>query len=245
MEVAVSGDRGCVLSTRLGPSMYLFAVAHGFGSIDGASPARLALHRLRTDFERRARHNRLRRAQMRPKAITSALISALSRVNGDLHLRSASHEDYITAGCSLTAALIIDDRTYLAHVGTTAAYLARDGYVVGLTREDVFEADGPRILTRAIGIGAHLEVAVCSFTLSTGDALVLSGRRIRVIDERRRLTEQLLIGPSHEGKDDLLIVRYEESENEAAVSQRRPRLWLAILNGALAAAAFYATLCLR
>lgn len=245
MEVAVSGDRGCVLSTRLGPSLYLFAVAHGFGSIDGSPPARLALQRLRADFERRARHNRLRRAQMRPKAITSALIAALSRVNGDLHLRSASHEDYITAGCSLTAALVIDERAYLAHVGTTAAYLAREGYVVGLTRADAFEVDGSHILTRAIGTGSHLEVAVCSFTLSTGDALVLSGRRIRELDERRRLTEQLLVGPSHDGKDDLLIVRYEESEEDAPAIARRPRVWLALLNGAVAAAAFYATLCLR
>lgn len=244
MEVALSGDRSCVLSTRLGPATYVFAVAHGFGSIDGMPPARLALQRLRAEFERRSRGDRFRRAQARPKAITSALIAAIARVNGDLHVRSASHEDYITAGCSLTAALVIDERAYLAHVGTSAAYLSRDGYVLGLTKEDAFDAGGSAVLTRAVGIAPHLEVAVCNFTLNPGDALVLSGQRIRDAEDRRRLTERLLFGPALASKDDVLVVRYDR-DDDALAQNIRPRLWLVLANGLLATAAFYTALCLR
>ncbi|HEY8297696.1 MAG TPA: hypothetical protein VIG32_06705 [Candidatus Baltobacteraceae bacterium] len=245
MEVAVSGDRGCVLSARLAPATYLFAVAHGFGTIDGEPPARVALGRLRGEFERRSRNDRLRRVQLRPKAVTGALIGALARVNGDLYSRSASHDDYVTSGCSVTAALVIDARVYLAHVGSTAAYLSRDGYVVGLTKDDAFDADGLSVLTRAVGIEPHLEVAVCSFALTGGDALVLSGRRTRTSDDRRRLSEQLVWGPGHAGKDDLLIVRYDAEVEPASSAACAPPLWRTVLTTLAATAAFYAALCLQ
>ncbi|MDQ2872029.1 MAG: hypothetical protein M3R35_02745 [Candidatus Eremiobacteraeota bacterium] len=232
MEVAVSGDRSCVLSTQLAPRTYFFAVAHGFGLIDGEPPARIALQRLRGEFERRGRPERVRRAKARPKAIASLLIAALARVNGDLHVRSASHDDYTTAGCSLTAALVIDERAYLAHVGTSAAYLSRDGFTVCLTKEDAFDAGTRSVLVRAIGVQPHLEVSVCSFTLGNGDSLVLSGRRLGSADLERA------------DFDEGLIVRYGPDEESSTARGGSPRAWLAFINGAVATAVFYAALCL-
>lgn len=174
MDVAVSGDRASCLTQRLGRSTYLFAIAQGFGTIAGLSPARLALARFKHECERKARRD------------TSGLIAALGHVNGDLYLRSAAHEDYITGGASLTAILVVAGHAYLAHVGSTAAYLSRNGTIVALTKEDAFEL----ILTRSLGTQSNLEVTVCSFPLSDGDTLVLASRALSDLNEFERAADQ-------------------------------------------------------
>ena len=103
MELAVSGDRGTTLGLALGGGAHVFAVADGFGNIDRVPAAAAALARLRAECERRATSERLRRTLQRPDAASSLLLGALGRVNAELLVRSAAHEDYITAGCSVTA----------------------------------------------------------------------------------------------------------------------------------------------
>lgn len=246
MDVAISGDRGSCLSEQLAAETYVFAVAHGFGRVDGDPIARAALARLHSEFERRARHDRFRRAQLRPKAITSAIVSAFSRVNEELHARSASHEDYVTAGCSLTAALLVNDRAYLGHVGSTAAYLARDGHVVSLTKSDAFEEDGLAVLVRAVGAQPSVEVSVCSFALNAGDALVLAGRQLREADDRRRMAEALAQGAETlPGADQLLVMRYEAPQEGDAGDAQEAHPVRAFAVGVLATIAFYTLLCIR
>ena len=233
MDVAISGDRSSCLTQELAPGTFLFAVAHGFGRIDGQPVAPIVLSRLRSEFERRTRGRRLRRALTRPKGVTGILIAAFNRINEEVHARSASHEDYITAGCSVTAALLLEDRAYLSHVGSTAAYLARDGYVVSLTKIDAFESNGLQVLTRAIGTANALEMSICSFSLSAGDSLLLSGRRLT--------QEEIKAGAPAE---QLLVVHYTPAE--PALSElpkahaRVPRL----VTGVLATMLFYALLCI-
>ena len=70
----------------------------------------------------------------RARTVAAMLGGVIARVNDELHARSASHEDYVTAGASLTAVLLLRERAYLAHVGSTAAYLARGGSVTALTK---------------------------------------------------------------------------------------------------------------
>ena len=235
MDVAISGDRSSCLTQELSPGAFLFAVAHGFGRIDGQPVAPMVLTRLRSEFEHRTRGRRLRRALARPKGVTGMLISAFNRINEDVHARSASHEDYITAGCSVTAALLLGDRAYLSHVGSTAAYLARDGYVVSLTKTDAFESAGLPVLTRAIGTASALEMAICSFSLSAGDSLLLSGRRLSA--------EEIKAGAPAE---QLLVVHYTPASQPQVsespkVHTRVPRL----VTGVLATMLFYALLCIR
>ncbi len=246
MDVAISGDRGSCLTQQLAPDTYLFAVANGFGTIEGRPVAPAVLSRLRSEFERRARGDRLRRAEHRPKGMSSSLIGAFARVNEDMHARTASHEDYVTASCSVTSVLLVQDRAYLAHVGSTAAYLARDGYVVSLTKNDAFEVPGVPILTRAMVCAPSVEVAICSFSLTEGDALVLAGRRLREADERRQLAQSLVYGSqSASGGDQLLIVRYsppiQSQQTHTPKSHRLP----VVATGILATIAFYALLCIR
>jgi hypothetical protein len=59
MDVAIRGDRASCLSLQLGPRSWLFAVARGFGTVDGAAAAPATLERLRAECERRLRTERL------------------------------------------------------------------------------------------------------------------------------------------------------------------------------------------
>jgi hypothetical protein len=245
MDVAISGDRGSCLTAELGVGTYLFAVAHGFGQVEGQAIAPAVLARLREDFERRARGDRLRRSQRRSRGIPTLLTTAFERVNDEVHARTASHEDYVTAGCSLTGVVLLDDRAYLAHVGSTAAYLARDGYVVSLTKNDAFECDGLPVLTRAVGVAPTVEVAVCSFSMNEGDALVLSGRRLREADERRRLAECLLGLQNAHANEQLLVVRYAPAEPAQVNAPAKPHHFSPIVTGVVATLFFYAMLCMH
>lgn len=244
MDVAIRGDRGSCLTQHLASGVYLFAVANGFGIVDGHPAAALALSRLRQHFDRRSKGDFFSRTGARAKAVSGTLTGALTRVNQDMHARTASHEDYVTSACSLTAALVLRDRVFLAHVGSTAAYLARDGYVVALTKKDTFEHDGTPILTQALGVQNDVDISACSFGLSTGDALVLSGKHLREADEHRLLHERLGYGAAYEPGDNLLVIRYagEEQEGaEAAEAHTAPT----VLTGILATVMFYMLLCIR
>jgi serine/threonine protein phosphatase PrpC len=245
MDVAISGDRATCLTQELAPETYLFAVANGFGSVEGQPVARAVLARLRNEFERRSRGDRLRRAEQRGKGISASLLGAFARVNEDMHARTASHDDYVTAACSVTGVLLVKERAYLAHVGSTAAYLARDGYVVSLTKNDAFEAEGMPVLTRALVSASTVEVAVCSFALNEGDALVLAGRRLRESDDRRRLAESLIHGTHASAGDQLLVVRYAPAREPEVPEEAKSHTFATVLTGVLATIVFYALLCIR
>jgi len=214
VAVAVSGDRGCCLAQRLAADSHLFAVATGFGRIDGEAAAALALGRLRREFERRARSGR-------------ALKNALARVNDELHARSASHEDYVTAGASMTAVLLIGERAYLAHIGSTAGYLVRGGSVVALTKNEAFDGEpGLPVLMRALGLTRTLDLAISTFALVPGDALVLAERPLPASAER-------------------LIVKFSGVEASQVPAPAGAHTGPSILTTALATVLFYAMLSVR
>jgi len=222
MSLTVSGDRGSILSRQLAVGTYFFAVASGFGSVDGdPAPAR-TLQRLGEELARRGRHDRFRRFCAKPKRVGRVLASAVSAVNAYVHGRSASHADYVTAACSLTAALVVENRAYLLHAGSTQGYLARGGALVVLTQREAFDGDaGLPVLVNALGMAPEMRLSISTFTLQKGDALVLRG-----------------------APDRLLIVRCEELAAASKPSSWRwnPKL---VLRGAIAAGAFFAMLCIH
>ena len=189
MSVAVSSDPASSLCVRLDDTTEIFAVAAGFGVIDGIPAARATLERLRAECERRGRTERFMRALRRGQTAIEALLAIVARVNGELFARSASHDDYVTAGSSLTIVLVSGRRAFVAHAGGTAAYLLRAGYVVALTQDDAIE-DG-RILSRSIGTQLQVDASMCRFTVEDGDVLALCTRRLRDDEGRRRLAVAL------------------------------------------------------
>lgn len=189
MSVAVSSDPASSVRVRLNDATEFFAVASGFGTIDGLPAGRAALERLRGECERRGRNIRFMHALRRGRTAIGQLLSIVVRINGELFARSASHDDYVTAGTSLTVVLLSGRRAYVAHAGGTAAYLLRSGYVVALTQDDAIEEG--RILSRSIGTQRAVDASVSRFTLEDGDVLALCTRRLRDDESRRRLAVAL------------------------------------------------------
>jgi hypothetical protein len=220
VDVAIRGDRSSCLSMQLGTRTWFFALARGFGSVDGVPIERALLARLRLECERRLRGDRFRRAVDRPHAAATAMLAALSRVNGDLYVRTAAHDDYVTAAASFTAVLIVRGRAYVMHAGATAAYLAHRGDVVALTGNDSFDDAELPLLGRSLGTTPALDVAVSSVGLDEGDVIVLTGHRVPGDVDRQALIAHVEgSGPSER----VLVVRFESDDAGAADAARSER----------------------
>jgi len=163
-----SGRPGVVLEPAARTAHVALAVASGFGSIGGLATEAALLARLRAECERRVRSARFRRAIDRQQTAATAMLALLTRVNGDLYAGTASHEDYVTAAASLTAVVIVHGYAYAMHAGATAAYLARDGEIVSLTRDDVFDEVSRPLLVRALAVAPVLDVTISSAILAAG-----------------------------------------------------------------------------
>lgn len=223
MDVAIRGDRSSCLTMQLGPRTWFFALARGFGSVDGMPVERALLARLRAECERRLRGERFRRAVDRPHAAATAVLAALARVNGDLYVRAAAHDDYVTAAASFTAALIVRGRAYVMHAGGTAAYLAHRGDVVALSGDDLFEDSDMPLLGRTLATTPNLDVAVSSVALDPGDVIVLVGHRVPGDVDRRALIAHV---ESTDSKEHVLVVRFESddaTEADAEEEEEPPR----------------------
>jgi serine/threonine protein phosphatase PrpC len=197
MDVAIRGDLASCLTLRLAPSTWVFAVARGFGEVEGMPIARAVLSRFEAECRRRARGEARRKRLQRSPVAAGALCGALLRVNGALYLRSAGSDDYVPSACSLSAALVVGNRAYVAHAGSTAIYLVHDDDTIALTRhDDVFADTDSPVLARALGISPTLTVTVSSVALESGDVLAFCER----------------------GEEQVLRVRYEPSDDAPQAS---------------------------
>jgi serine/threonine protein phosphatase PrpC len=209
MDVAIRGDRASCLTMQLGPRTWFFALSRGFGNVDGAPIERTLLARLRIECERRLRSERFRRAVDRPQAAATAVLAALARVNGDLYVRTAANDDYVTAAASFTAVLIVRGRAYVLHAGGTAAYLAHHGEVVALSGDDVFDEAASILLARTLGTSPTLDVAVSSVVLDEGDVIVLVGHRVPGDVDRRALIAHV---EAADPSERVLVARFERAD---------------------------------
>ena len=203
--MTISGQRRRCLGMALGSGTRAFAICEGFGTIGGIAIEDAALQQLHSILLAKARSPRFAQQLERPKAMTNLLVATISKLNTYLHQRSASHDDYVTCGASLTLVLLAGRRAYLAHLGNTAAYLSRGGYMISLTKDDSCTFDvpvgravavsaHPPILTRALASAPHVELSVCSFRVGSDDAIVLSSKRLAGFEDRRALSAWLLHG---------------------------------------------------
>ncbi len=223
MDVAIRGDLASCLTLRLAPSTWLFAVARGFGSVDGVPIARAALVRFESECRRRARGEARRSRFARPHVAAGSLCGALARVNGALYLRTAGHDDYVPAACSLSAALVVRNRAYVAHAGSTAVYLVHGDSVVPLTSGDTFDDAQQPVLSRALGIAPALAFTVSSIALECGDVLALCGHALAETLDSRRFVEALESG----AEEQVMRVRYEPSDELPL--PRDARLWRGVV----------------
>ena len=187
MNVAVNGERTSLLTRQLRSGAFLFAVAQGFGVIDGEPAPRRALVRIAEELERAARYDYLRRTAGNPRREAALLRCAVDAANAYVHGRSASHDDYVTAACSFTAILLVETRAYVAHAGSTSAYVARAGALASLTRNTTFEdSSAVPVVLDALGLTNVLRLPVKALTIADGDALILCAPPDRLLVIRHR-----------------------------------------------------------
>ncbi len=197
MEVAVGTHPGvwqknggdAALAEALAANVTLLAVADGFGSISrGLSIAQSALMFLRDFLRRKARAGVFTTRATSPSARRQLVLAALSYANSRLFSQSASHDDYVAGGASVTAALVVDRDAFIGHVGTSRAYLMRSDSFEAVTSDDAIEMLPPdelrsssapaglhlhTMVTRTLGTQPTLEASILHLELAEGDRLLL------------------------------------------------------------------------
>jgi len=188
MEIAVGSQPGlwpgnaahAHVAEVIAPGVVLLAIADGFGTVRGASVASVTTATIREALKRKVRHD-----TRDPRA---HLMAAFSAANARVFAQTGSTEDFVAGGTSLTAALIVEDHAYVAHVGQSRAYLSRDGELAALTQDDSLagddwvrarsqvptEARTRSLLTRTLGTQATLEASILHVRLMHADALIIA-----------------------------------------------------------------------
>jgi protein phosphatase len=149
----------------------LFILADGMGGqqageLASAMAARVAAHHLTNGILRSYLYNEPRDASQRP--LSEVLVSAVEAAN------RAVHDQVPGGGSTLTCALVLGRRAYLAHVGDSRAYLWADDHLRQITKDHSLvdrlvelgqissgEAQTHpqrNVLYRAVGQGEALEV---------------------------------------------------------------------------------------
>ncbi|HTO92197.1 MAG TPA: Stp1/IreP family PP2C-type Ser/Thr phosphatase [Candidatus Sulfotelmatobacter sp.] len=119
------------------------------------------------------------------------LYRAVEAANHVVHAESVAHPSMSGMGTTCTALVVKGADTYLAHVGDSRAYLAQNGrlrqlsqdhsLVAQLVRDGQLTADQARsdprrnVVTRSVGVGAHVEIDAQRFDglLRDGDTLLM------------------------------------------------------------------------
>ncbi len=155
----------------------LFAVADGMGGgVAGEVASGIAVQTLQEFVQGGNGH---------PPTLSEWVLAA----NRAIYERAMERPDEAGMGTTITVVLAEDDRLHLAHVGDSRAYMLRDGDLTQLTedhtrvnrmlREGLLTEDEAavhpqrNVVTRALGIGATVQVDETVVRVRNGDRLLL------------------------------------------------------------------------
>ena len=103
-----------------------------------------------------------------------ALDRVLNANNRWLIAQGAAHRELAGMATTLSALVLRGSRYYTAHVGDSRIYLLREGGLARLTADHVWDRPDMRhVLSRAIGLDAHLVVDYAEDHLIAGDVFLL------------------------------------------------------------------------
>jgi serine/threonine protein phosphatase PrpC len=157
----------------------VYAVADGMGGhAAGQIAAELALKTfLKTYYEPTAAN---------PE---DALVSAVAAANTVVHATASAIPGRHGMGCTLTAAVVLQDKLWVAHVGDSRAYLMRAGELKQLTEDHSWVAEQVKrgamtqeearlspfrnVITRSIGASNSIQPDVFSLPLQSGDLILI------------------------------------------------------------------------
>jgi serine/threonine protein phosphatase PrpC len=167
---------------------------------------------------------------------TNRIGSAVRLANQAIYEASQSSPLMHGMGTTVAAVLINDRRLSIAHVGDSRVYLVRSGGIEQITddhslvseqvkrdlisKEQARESEMKNILTRALGVGAEVDVELDELSLLPGDALVLCSDGLsNMVDETQILStvtaiedpalacERLInMANNNGGKDNITVV---------------------------------------
>lgn len=122
-------------------------------------------------------------------AVIPQLKEGIAQVNKGLYRESLTQEDLAGMGCTLVAAVVEDRTLYVANVGDSRLYVIHREMIRQITKDHSYveemvasgqmmrgSADYNRrknIITRAIGIGGHVEPDFFEVDLEEGDYILL------------------------------------------------------------------------
>lgn len=219
-----------------GPADYLAVLCDGMG---GAAGGRIASCVATDAFVRRIREKEPELSEEAggtdSLAVRRIFADAVYYANQSVFEQSVLTPQLKGMGTTLSAALFLGDRLFLANIGDSRAYLFREGRLVQLTHDDSYvqqlvdagrltEGEAARhrdrnLLVRALGTEPYTDFGFAELTLDSGDRILLcsdglsacrSDRDIagflRLADPCRETAEALICAAKDAGGPDNITV---------------------------------------
>ncbi len=223
----------CNHLSQIGPMLGLYAVADGMGGHEGGEVAsQLATRALADHLAQHIFLPELSGEMCLGETIKHHLEQAVAVVNDEVYLvRQKRGTDM---GTTLTAALIRDDRAYLAHVGDCRAYLWGGGGLRQLTSdhslvasmvasgmaepEEVYTHPQRSVILRCIGDQPAVEVDLVTQDLAAGDRLILCCDGLWEMIRNEGIEEVMLQETEPQAACDELVRRANQAGGEDNVS---------------------------
>ena len=155
------------------------------------------------------------------------LLSAFAKVNKDIYKKAVTTRGLIGMGTTLTAAVILNNKISVAHVGDTRAYIFSGDNVKQITNDHSYVEELKRMgriteeeakthpgrnqLTRAVGTEDSVRIDVFTEEIKKGDIILLTSDGLTNMLDDERIAEILKESPglSHAVEDMI----YEANEN--------------------------------
>lgn len=164
--------------------------------------------------------------EMKEEEILDLLVSAVQFCNADIYQKSVSNEILSEMGTTFIAAVMMNHRLYITHVGDSRLYIFREGkirqltndhsYVMELvrlgkiTREEAAVHPNRNIITRAIGTHETVETDTIIENLLEGDSILICSDGLSTMVEDWEMEEILNKNENQEQKVQALIDKANE-----------------------------------
>jgi serine/threonine protein phosphatase PrpC/CRP-like cAMP-binding protein len=189
------------------------------------------------------------------KDIVALVEHAVQRACSKIHEESSNDANKRGMGTTLSAIVIVGHQGFIAHVGDSRIYLARDGHIQQVTedhtvfnelikrgklsREQIEKVQQKNAITRAVGVYERVEVDTLVMELIAGDTLILASDGLHgYLETPEELAPALaLVGDAsvkalvelantRGGKDNITTVVVKVGEEGAVDAERAKRLAL-------------------
>lgn len=215
-------------SVRVNDALAYAAVADGMGgAAGGADASRMAVELVDWLFQRELPEAR------RTNTVPALLGRLFEEANRWIYQRSLSTPELRGMGTTLVVVVLTDSRCHVAHAGDSRAYRLRNGELLQLTKdhsvvqaridaglilpEHANQQPDRNVITRAVGVGEHVEPDFSEHEVFGGDTFFLTSDGVHGVVPADRLRE-LVSGPPQSIAERLVseALRLKTTDNSTA-----------------------------